>query len=263
MRRHSPAALCALGVATLWLVILACDSYPTGTPAPLERAAFDKGGNGQGGGGGPSSDSDILLRVTIPESFGASVANQLADDGRTPPGGGPVGSYTHGDCTVFAELQGTEGSLRFLPHDPNVRLKPREEEACGERRRAFLTLGPSTPVHVSDDPHEDTTLGELGLLAADSAFNMGRIKGFAYGEVTASETRLGSLNDAFCGIFRFGGDNGPGSDSLVVTRTSTTTWRVETQPYPDNLGWCDGHLDAAGENLLIHVDWAADLEDMR
>jgi hypothetical protein len=40
----------------------------------------------------------------------------------------------------------------------------------------------------------------------------------------------------FFGEFPTGG---PGSDSVVVTRVDASTWRVQSQPWPDDLAYCE------------------------
>ena len=53
---------------------------------------------------------------------------------------------------------------------------------------------------------------------------------------------------------RFNSSTYPGSSYLSVTTTGDRLWHVETYPYPNNIGYCEGDLGVSFWHMNISLD---------
>jgi hypothetical protein len=206
--------------------------------------------------------------------------NALVSDGKASVPTEPAGSYDDNVCGVQALINGpNSGGDSYLQFRPYNRLASSLKGPAGRRcqqrdslRSAFVRLSDTTRARLAGAPTGETTLGALGYVAGERRDTLGltRVHYLLSVPVGATQPRHGGLNLAFClapdgtgSPFRFASDLGPGSDSLLITRTSPTHWVVETQPYPNNKGWCEHHTsDGSIVTLLIHVDFRLEIDNL-
>lgn len=212
-------------------------------------------------------------RVFIPDAL----TNALVSDGKASIPTAPAGSYDDNVCGVQAQISGTGDSyLGFRPYFGLSRsLKGPAGRRCQQRdslRSAFVRLSDTTRARFASAPTTETTLGALGYVAGERRDTLGltRVHYLLSVPIGATHARHGGLNLSFClaadgtgSPFRFDSQLAPGSDSLLVTRTSQTHWIVESQPYPNNRGSCEHHnADGSVTTLLIHVDFRFEIENL-
>lgn len=212
-------------------------------------------------------------RVSIPDAS----TNALQSDAKASIPTAPTGSYDDNVCGVQAVING--GGNSYLAFRPYNRLASSVKGPAGRRceqrdslRSAFVKLADTTRVRLATAPADETTLGMLGYVTADRRDTLGltRVHYLLSLPVGATQRRQAGLNLAFClspdgagSPFRFASDLAPGSDSVLVTRTSQTHWVVETQPYPNNKGSCGYHMsDGSVVTLLIHLDFRFEIENL-
>lgn len=218
-------------------------------------------------------------RVLIPDA----PTNALVSDGKVSLPSAPAGSYDDDVCGVQAVIDGGSQGGDPVGGDSPLLFRPyfglasslkgpagRRCERQDSLRSALVRLSDTTRARLAAAPTDETTLGALGYVSVERRDTLGltRVHHLLSLPIGTPERRHGGLNLAFCLApdgtgrpFWFG--TGPGSDSLLVTRTSQSHWVVETQPYPNNKGWCEHFApDGSVDTLLVHLNFRFEIDNL-
>ena len=179
------------------------------------------------------------ILVTLQDLMASGTPTNLLSDGR--------GAYVNAVCGVTAHTADNGGVL-FAYLSP---ASTTPAASCGGARRATVRMSFR---HLSDDPHVDDTSR--------------RIEDLALGEIAVGVNGVAKVNAPTLACFhlskggrsmsgigmRFNSAAYPGSSYLNVTVTGDRLWHVETAPYPDNIGYCEGDLGISFWHMQVSLD---------
>lgn len=285
--RPATALLLACLASTMGCQDLPTDTGSTGTShvpdAPLLAGNGNGNGHGPGGGGGGGGGggSSTVTAVAI-----TSLAGDLSSDGH--------GDYIQGKCGVKATWEADPSFLSFRPVDNGLNRKDEKDiesdPDCDGVYPRYVDIDlATTPVRgycVNPSSGDSCTPGELveppaGTTLSDLA-DQNTVDAPAGETISSLAARLyvagddgdettapGGLNTEYClddgrgRPFRFDPARNAGSSEFAVTLTAEgRPARIETQPWPDNVGSClHTRSDGSEVLLLLELDLAVDIEE--
>ena len=153
-----------------------------------------------------------------------------------PPSGDSRGAYTSGECGVNAyTVVGAANDL--AAHMWPAASTP--AASCGGARSATVRM---LVRHVSDDPHVDDDTNPVGdLVLGNIAVGVNGVAKINAPTLACFHSSRGGKGMSGIGM-RFNTAAYPGSSYLNVTVTGDRLWHIETAPWPNNIGYCEGDL---------------------
>lgn len=183
---------------------------------------------------------------------GGAPLNQSADFTITDAGMGLTsdgkGIYRDGTCGVIGVW--SDASTHLSPAGGKI---PRSQQgSCSgiAPRSATVTLAVR---HLSDNPHVDDSASPVG----GGTFNVGNVK-FGWGSALATTINASGLTP-FCGTLglRYTPVTFPGTSNVVRQDLGNGQWRMYTNPWPDNIGYCENNGSVAywhvAMDLLVQI----------
>lgn len=216
-----------------WLMLLAlsgCQNAPQSLPTDPGGAQLAKPGPVPGTG---------PISVTLHDLTGSGTPTELVSDGRGP--------YTGGVCGVTAHTASNAGTLfAFLWPAATT-----PAASCGAARAATVRM---LTRHISDSPHVDDAASPIGDLSlTEIAVGLNGVAKINAPTLACFHSSRGGKGMSGIGM-RFNTAVYPGSSYLSVTMTGDRLWHVETFPYPDNIGYCEGDLGVSFWHMNINFD---------
>ena len=179
------------------------------------------------------------ISVTLHAQTVSGLATTLLSDGRGP--------YVHNTCGVSASIGENAGTL-FMYLTPAGTTPP---ASCGGPRSATVRM---VVRHLSDDPHVDDPTSPIGDLSlGNMAVGLNGVAKINAPTLACFHSTKSGKGMSGIGM-RFNPAVYPGSDYLMVTTTGNRLWHIETAPYPDNVGYCEGDLGVSFWHMEINLD---------
>lgn len=214
---------------------------------------------------GCSRPGDATIALTMPTSTGSltSKSTQVKDPSATwgiplddgslavrsdrQFGDGTYSLYTNGVCGVTTTIFATTASSPTPSGDAVLETSYPKGKSCGRTVTMVYpdggqeTLATFSNLNQLQSPEASTIIpvGQTSLRRLIIGFNA---------------TLLSNPTSGRCGRVIFGdnGQVGAGSDKLLVTRLSPTTWHVQSQPAPNNRAYCE-NLNTIYDNMNVDL----------
>lgn len=224
----------------LLVTFAACETAPTGPEAGPVMSTAKPGGNGGGGGGQPNSRESIRMLIHDVDPDGN--AYDVTSDGK--------GEYADGICGVYAWRDG----LDFM--NPTAARIPKNQDCDGiAPRTAVLTVRTRHWADDLADHSQDGPISPDGTVVYPIEYpSLANIKfnpesaGATVNSHGACVHQTSSGNWSGLGL-RLDSVGFPGSNSVIVTDHGDGVFEYATQPYPDNMAFCE---DDTG-TYFLHV----------
>lgn len=227
---------CATPTAALLLAVVAGCSAPTDVSAPHAAIAPVPSLASKSGS---AKDPTATWSIPLDDATLALKSDQRYGDGTSS-------IYANGICNVSTIIFAVVTSTSPSPSgDATLQTTYPQGHSCGRTVVVSYpdggadTLAPFMNLNKLESPDPSTVIpvGQSGLRRLIVGFN---------------DKLSGNPNSGRCGRVIFGdnGTVGAGTDMLVVTRLSPTTWHVRSQPAPNNRALCE-NLGVIYDNMTV------------
>jgi hypothetical protein len=204
---------------------------PTDTGPPQEKPQLAKPQPVPGTG--PISETILDFTAT-------SEPTHLRSDGR--------GAYTNGVCGVNASTAGDAANELAVSLWPAASTPA---ASCGGARSATVRM---LVRHLGDDPHVDDDTTPVGdLVLGNMAVGVNGVAKINAPTLACFHSSRGGRSMSGIGM-RFNTAVYPGSNYLNVTVNGDRLWHIETAPYPNNIGYCEGDLGVSYWHMNLSID---------